>query len=81
MKKLRKINGHTVRGGWSSNVVYGKVNNIKFSIWIKDSYITNISIVRYIVKKIEEGKIELPKPINNQNLYYLMPDKSIVAFS
>jgi hypothetical protein len=76
----RKINGHTVRGGWSRNSVYGEVDGLKFSLWAKDTFGTSLSKVRQFVKKIESKKVVLPKALDNSNLYFLMPDNSIEAF-
>lgn len=71
-----KINGTTVRGGWSTKYVYGTIDGRKFQLSAKDSFETKISKVRSLKKKIESGKVVLPA---TGELFYVMPDESIVA--
>jgi len=75
---MQKINGQTVRGGWSKKNVDGMVDGVKFSLWAVGE--VNLNKVRYEVKKIEDKKRELPIAISNQNLYKLLEDNSVVAF-
>ena len=77
---MQKINGHTVRGGWSRRYVEGTIKGKKFTIWSKDFFTTSLEQVRRTVKKIEAGKVELPTPVSTGNLYYLLEDQSLVAF-
>lgn len=77
---MQKINGHTVRGGWSSQGVYGTLGSVSFSLWPKDTFETSRAKVRQVVKKIEAGKISLPAPVSTSNLYWLLADGTIVAF-
>jgi len=75
---MQKINGHTVRGGWSKQNVDGVLEGVKFSLWAVSE--VNLNKVRREVRKIENKKRELPIAVSNQNLYKLLVDNSIVAF-
>lgn len=70
----QKINGHTVRGGWSRKYVEGEANGKKFTLWSADLYEVPLNKVRYITKKIEAGKIELP---TDGHLFELSADGTI----
>lgn len=72
-----KINGTTVRGGWSSKFVYGNVSGRRFQLSAQDSFVTSISKIKYLAKKIESGKVQLPEGFN---LFTVSPKGELVGF-
>lgn len=73
-----KINGTTVRGGWSQKFIYGEINGRRFQLSAKDSFTTSISKLRYIKNRIQAGKRQLPDSIFNTDMYVVNIDGSII---
>ena len=72
-----KINGTTVRGGWSQKFVYGKIGDRRFQLSANDSFIMPISKIRYMKTKIENGKMELPASTFGTDTYIVNDDGTI----
>ena len=72
-----KINGTTVRGGWSQKFVYGNIGTRGFQLSAKDSFVISNSQLRYIKQKIESGKMMLPDSVLGTDMYVVNDDKTL----